>query len=111
MGDSNVFLYNGTGMSDITDKYISIQEDLQSVYDSMKALYDDRLIGTSEWMGSGKVAAAAFLDLVLQYHKDLLDNKDGKPIQKVIDTFLEAQTNIGDITTNIPSYAELEAIE
>ncbi len=52
-GDSNVFLYNGTGMSDITDKYISIQEDLQSVYDSMKALYDDRLIGTSEWVGSG----------------------------------------------------------
>ncbi len=50
MEDSNVFLYNGTGMSEITDKYISIQEDLQSAYDSMKALYDNRLMGTTEFL-------------------------------------------------------------
>ena len=111
MEDSNVFLYNGTGMSEITDKYISIQEDLQSAYDSMKALYDNRLMGTTEWTGSGKEAVVSFMDLVLQYHKDLLDNKDGKPLQSAIDILLETQTNVGDITTNIPSYAELEAIE
>jgi hypothetical protein len=103
-----VFKCNGNVMKIIQGKMEQIQDILQETYREGEGVLGD-IQSKTAWTGDAQKTMEAFLDLVVQYHRDL-GNGGSTPVAEAAKALCELQDNLGGFYEEWEEWKDLNKI-
>lgn len=104
---SRKYVFNQSGMEQVKQKLEQIQEILEQsckAGEQVKNQIDDK----KNWSGEAQKSMASFMDLLLQFHRDLANKKE--PVIEAADSVGEFLDHMSNYTAEWPEWNELEGI-
>jgi predicted ATP-grasp superfamily ATP-dependent carboligase len=102
------FSCDGANMKKLAEKLLAVEEQMESAH--TKALQVKEKIDSKEhWNSNSQKTMAAFMDLLTQYHKDLIIGGDA-PLPKGNQYLEELQEHLSYFYEEWDEYRELENI-
>lgn len=103
------FMCNENQLNTLIDNYKIAEKNITSAMADAETLLSK--LQTSEcWKGNNKDAMVAFMDIIVQYHKELCAQGDGAILGKAEDTLIQLHDNSVGFCAASPAYREMEAL-
>lgn len=105
---SIVFKCDGAAMKGILEQMEEVQSILQETYSDGSIILGE-IQSKTAWTGDAQKTMEAFLDLVVQYHKDL-GAGDSTPVAEAVDALEKLQNNLSKFYGGWTEWSDLKKI-
>lgn len=102
------FRCDGQGMNRIREQLEQIRDILEDTYVVGRSVQTE-IESEGVWQGEAQKTMAAFMDILVQYHKDL-GHGGCSPINQAIEGLGELQVHLGGFYDSWPEWREIQRI-
>ena len=99
------FYCDGANMKTIGEDLKTVEEYLKAAYTKAETVKNE-IDQDGKWSGNSQKTMAAFLDLLMQYHKAFIHGEDA-PLPKGIEHLEELMKSLEEFYTNWQEYEDL----
>lgn len=102
------FRCDGQGMNRIREQLEQIRDILEDTY-VVGSSVQSEIESEDAWQGEAQKTMAAFMDILVQYHKDL-GHQGGSPVSQAIEGLEELQDHLDGFYDSWPEWREIQKI-